>query len=217
MKPQLKMALLASAFPLSLVLATPGSATIVMAQASDFQGEEVLIDGSKGDTGLTIQGHTNQSHVAITYDGNGDMLEVQGTGQSFLTGPGDGTLTKLSYYLTNGGTFNNTEFKISDATDTIDFVITDNEGQVFNFNNVTMDPSGFIAFRGILGESIANVSFTVDNGGTFEEFRQLRLDVDEGTPPVPEPATWAMALTGFGLVGAMMRRRRVTATNTTYA
>jgi hypothetical protein len=76
-----------------------------------------------------------------------------------------------------------------------------------------MDSSGFIAFRGILGESIRNVSFVVDDGGTFQEFRQLRLDVT----PVPEPATWAMALTGFGLAGVMMRRRRVTTTNTTYA
>lgn len=212
MTSQLKMALLASAFPLSLVLATPGSATIVMASASDFQGEEVLIDGSAGDSGATIQGHTNQSHVGITYDGNGGTLVVQGSGQSFLTGT-SGTLSTMSYYLTDGGTFNNTEFKISDSTDTIDFTVTDNEGQVFTFNDVTMDPSGFIAFRGIDGESILNVDFTVDNGGTFEEFRQLRLDVT----PVPEPATWAMALTGFGLAGVMMRRRRVTTTNTTYA
>ena len=212
MKPQLKMALLASAFPLSLLLATPGSATIVMASASDFQGEEVLIDGTAGDQGGTIQGHTNQSHVFITYDGNGDTLVVQGNGQSFLTGT-DGTLSTMSYYLTDGGTFNNTEFKLSNTTDTVDFYVTDNEGVVFPFLDVALDPSGFIAFRGIDGESILNVDFTVDNGGTFEEFRQLRLDVT----PVPEPATWAMALTGFGLAGAMMRRRRVTTTNTTYA
>jgi hypothetical protein len=28
---------------------------------------------------------------------------------------------------------------------------------------------------------------------------------------VPEPATWAMMIVGFGGVGALMRRRRVTA------
>lgn len=31
-----------------------------------------------------------------------------------------------------------------------------------------------------------------------------------GTPPVPEPATWAMMLVGFGAVGYTMRRRRKT-------
>lgn len=211
MRSQFKYATIASALCLSLAaMATPAKATIVMANASDFQGEIVLIDGTAGDTGLTIQGHTNQSNVAITYDGLGDTLEVQGSGQSFLTGPGDGTLTKLKYYLTLGGTFNNTEFKISDSTDTIDFTIIDNEDQVFNFNNVTMDPSGFIAFRGINGESIKSVSFLVDNGGTYQEFRQLRLDVSPGV--IPEPATWAMMITGFGLVGGAIRRRRSTAT-----
>jgi hypothetical protein len=29
-----------------------------------------------------------------------------------------------------------------------------------------------------------------------------------GDPPVPEPATWMMMITGFGLIGAMMRRQR---------
>ena len=38
--------------------------------------------------------------------------------------------------------------------------------------------------------------------------------VGEATPPtagVPEPATWAMMIAGFGLVGASLRRRRRTA------
>jgi hypothetical protein len=192
-------------------MAMPANATIELAKASDFQGEEVIIDGDVGDTGATILGHTNQSHVSITYDGNGETLQVGGSGQSFLTGT-DGTLNSLSYYLTNGGTFNNTEFKISGATNTIDFTVVDDEGQVFTFNDQTMDPSGFLAFRGINGESIASVSFTVDNGGTFEEFRQLRLDV-VGAQPVPEPASWALMLGGFGLIGGALRRRRAPADN----
>jgi hypothetical protein len=169
---------IASALALSLaVLATPANATIVLAQASDFQGEIVLIDGAVGDTGATILGHTNQSNFSITYDGEGDTLEVGGTGQSFLTGAGDGLLTDFSYYMTDPSlTFNNTEFKISDATDTIDFTIIDNAGDVFNFNDVDLDPSGFIAFRGIDGQSIRRVTFSVDDGGTFSEFRQLRLN-----------------------------------------
>jgi hypothetical protein len=208
---QLKAGLLASAFTLSAVMAMPANATIELVKSSSVQGEEVIIDANVGDTGSTILGHTNQSHVSVTYDGNGDTLQVGGSGQSFITGT-NGTLTQLSYYLTNGGTFNNTEFIISDSTDTIDFVVTDNFGTETPFNDVTLDSSGFIAFRGIDGESIASVSFTVDNGGTFEEFRQLRLDV-VGAQPVPEPASWALMLGGFGLIGGALRRRRAPADN----
>jgi len=203
MTPQLKLALMASALSLSAMMALPANATIVLADKSDFNGEEVIIDANVGDTGGTILGHTNQSHVSITYDGLGDTLQVGGSGQSFITGT-DGTLTQLSYYLTDDGTFNNTEFKISGATSTVDFTVVDNEGQVFNFNDLTIDSSGFVAFRGIDGESISSVSFMVDNGGTFEEFRQLRLEV----APIPEPASWGMMLGGFGMLGGLLRLRR---------
>jgi len=203
MTPQLKLALMASALSLSAMMALPANATIVLADKSNFNGEEVIIDGNVGDTGGTILGHTNQSHVSVTYDGLGDTLQVGGSGQSFITGT-DGTLTQLSYYLTDDGTFNNTEFKISGATSTVDFTVVDNEGEVFTFPDLTIDSSGFVAFRGIDGESISSVSFMVDNGGTFEEFRQLRLEV----APIPEPASWGMMLGGFGMLGGLLRLRR---------
>ena len=204
MKLKVKLATAASALCLSLaVLAAPANATIVLAEASDFQGEIVLIDGAVGDTGLTILGHTNQSNLSVTYDGNGETLEVLGTGQSQLSGAGDGLLNGLSYYMTNGELFDLTEFKISKPSDTITFTVIDDAGDPFVFPNITIDPSGFQAFRGEDGQLIKSVSFVVDNGGTFEEFRQLRL------APIPEPASWAMMITGFGLVGSAMRRRRM--------
>jgi hypothetical protein len=203
---KVKFATAASALCLSLAaLATPASATIVLAEASDFQGEIVLIDGAVGDTGLTILGHTNQSNLSVTYDGNGETLEVLGTGQSQLSGAGDGLLNGLSYYMTNGELFDLTEFKISEPSDTITFTVTDDEGVDFVFPNIAIDPSGFQAFRGEDGQLIRKVSFIVDNGGDFEEFRQLRL------APIPEPATWAMMITGFGLIGGAIRRRRSSA------
>ena len=36
---------------------------------------------------------------------------------------------------------------------------------------------------------------------------QFRINAFSPTPSVPEPATWAMMIGGFGLVGAAMRRR----------
>jgi hypothetical protein len=55
---------------------------------------------------------------------------------------------------------------------------------------------------------------------TTQTLKFLSLGTPDGLPPiaaldgvsltVPEPATWAMMLVGFGGIGAMIRRRRHT-------
>ena len=55
------------------------------------------------------------------------------------------------------------------------------------------------------GQSIAGLSFTLANGGV-ETVKQVRITPAMGV--VPEPATWAMMLIGFGAVAYAMRRRR---------
>lgn len=195
-----KSAIAAGAFCLSLAVASaPANATIIITKASAFQGEIVLIDGAPGDTGGVIFGHTNHTNTSVTYDGLGQTLEVGGSGQSQIVGD---DLNRLSYYLTQGALFNDTEFKISGETDTITFTVVDNTGKDWVFDGEDIPSSGFVGFQGIDGQLIRSVSFTVDNGGTFDEFRQLRLTV------IPEPASWAMMVAGFGLIGAAMRRRR---------
>ncbi len=69
-------------------------------------------------------------------------------------------------------------------------------------------------------------SFVFTATGTSEVLSFLAVGTPEGRPPfslldgvsghagtVPEPATWAMLLAGFGLVGAAARRRRTVVTN----
>lgn len=52
---------------------------------------------------------------------------------------------------------------------------------------------------------------------TFSGFSSGTLIVSAIAAGVPEPATWAMMLTGFGMVGFGMRRRRKRAVSVTYA
>jgi len=77
--------------------------------------------------------------------------------------------------------------------------------QTFSFTGVqfsqfTLDPS----FTGL-----TSVRFTALGDGA-PEFLINNLVVNE-TAGVPEPATWALMLTGFGGAGAVLRRRRAVA------
>lgn len=60
---------------------------------------------------------------------------------------------------------------------------------------------GIIQFKG----SFTSISFTSNN---VEFWSGLTVGVEGFAGAVPEPTTWAMLITGFGLVGAAVRRRR---------
>ena len=68
---------------------------------------------------------------------------------------------------------------------------------------------GTVTFAGVTSNTaFTTVTFTGSqvNDGIF--FDRLRYVTAAATPVVPEPATWAMMIAGFGLAGAAMRRRR---------
>lgn len=92
------------------------------------------------------------------------------------------------------------------------------------FNAVPFPPTGTEPLLDLGGFAF---SFEVPMNPSYEyqlfqraskEFRGCYFELD-GTPDcvsvtvtgVPEPATWAMLITGFGLVGSAMRRRRLVA------
>jgi hypothetical protein len=45
-------------------------------------------------------------------------------------------------------------------------------------------------------------------GTTISEFKQDSINLGSGRPALPEPATWAMMLLGFGGIGMAMRRSK---------
>jgi hypothetical protein len=70
-------------------------------------------------------------------------------------------------------------------------------------------------YVGIVSHKLAG-GFTIGfDAGQFDPLgfggSNVILQTKIGTSVVPEPATWAMLITGFGLVGAGMRRRRLAA------
>ncbi len=206
---------LAGAVALSTLTASPALADIVMVSASSIQGQNILFNQGV-QTGTTVNGLTNstpQLGVDIRSGGatiraNGGQARVEGALNTATPNPNDTVnLTQFQLGLTNGGTFNELELRLfgGNAT-TASFSLVDNGGQTFTFNNQAITGAGRFGFRGINGQSIASVSFTV-NGAGIQDVRQIRLNPVFPNAAVPEPASWAMMLAGFGLLGAASRRR----------
>lgn len=155
---------------------------------------------------------TNGSQAYIFFEG----LNTAGQ-QSFLL-----------HYDRRGGLFNGGvsigsfginlaagEVLASVITDSLGLIATDLAG--INYTNGVpallrgLEP-GFLPFIGdstsVGAPNPIAVNFNLQNlGPTLDEVRFL---VNAAPAPVPEPATWAMMIAGFGLVGGAMRRRNVT-------
>ena len=204
----------------TVAAAAPASATIILVDASSIQGDNVLFnDGVQ--TGPIVNGATQAGTVVqftgatvnggTTIRANGGQARVEGALDSSTQSPNDTLgLSSLNFGLVGGNTFNNLEFNVfGGGATSATFNLTDNEGQLFTFEQALGDGSNFFGFKGIDGQSIANASLTFNGAGGIGDVRQIRLDEVRASPSaVPEPATWGMMLVGFAAIGAGLRRRR---------
>lgn len=127
--------------------------------------------------------------------------------------------------LANGVNFGNFSSVLAEETNSIGTVVLstalgfgdDRLGTGFFTNTNSSDLATF--FTSLAGGSVQYRLLDVDPGDQFYDFTQ---GVDGGlatvgTGPtvvqsaVPEPATWAMMIIGFGIAGASLRQRRATA------
>jgi hypothetical protein len=213
--------------------ASPAMATVTGERSSLDQGILVHGNGGAADVGTTVTGTLGGGPSApeiVYFDGSttatssttdsNDVRLQQGAGQAELTGAvisGQNfqDLQSGDIYLNDGGATNigmewiELAFTgVSSTADTITFTLTmlGEPDAVFTLD-VNHDPNGEnkYAFLAVDGESILNLHYVID-GGTADSIRQVRiLEVGQA---LPEPATWAMMLLGFGAVGVGIRRSR---------
>jgi hypothetical protein len=130
-----------------------------------------------------------------------------------------------SYYgfIQNGGSLNQAFVAAATGTFVIDFLVAGRNNQTFTgnllyevllngspiFSDTTVTGQPFTErttnpFELLMGESYS-LSF---HGLQFEGDNTAYIDGVSLSAAVPEPATWAMMLLGFGAIGFALRRRR---------
>jgi hypothetical protein len=208
----------------ALMLAAPAAADIIQASPSDQNGTTVHNNGS-ATFGTTVLGELGQgSGIDVLFTGtttdSNNLLLSSGEGQAKVTGalntgtsnPNDKFgITNFNIALENNALFDWIELSLT-GTGNVSFSLLDNMGNLFtsddtgNFIFDLTNGQNKFAFQAVDGQSIAGLSFTV-TGGKVETVSQVRIG-QAAAAAVPEPATWALMLVGFGAIGFTMRRRR---------
>ena len=207
------------------------AAAIVLPSAAS--ATELLTNGSFEDTGsatlqswggftfgpgfsLPLPGWTvNSGNVDVTTTGTvwgpaadgQNSLDINGweagtISQTFATVLGRTYTVSFDYSRNAAGAPDPATATVSAGGVTLD-VSAANDGSFGDAFNMVWKPDSF-TFVGTGNPTTLSLAATVEgNGGVF--FDKVSVDA------VPEPATWALMIGGFGLAGAALRRRRTLA------
>jgi hypothetical protein len=134
----------------------------------------------------------------VHYDGDPTKYaSVQANGASSFPTVAGYSLTSFSFYMGSPDDYNHVVFHFLGGGT-----------QSFNGPDIWGGPSfggdrtkGFRVYYDFNGRRVTSIDFSTESTNAFE-FDSLAGDVS-----VPEPATWAMMILGFGAAGAMLRRR----------
>lgn len=218
---------------LRLAVAVALAVTAVPASAVDFT-IGTPTGGNCFPFGCQIAGQTSTRYQQV-YDAGAFSGPVTISALTFTVASGSGALIEgpvsLSLSTTSAGvaTINTSDFNANvGANSTVVFadvlpaisggLLTLTFSTPFTYNpqagNLLLDLS-----RARIGSDFFGTFFQATNGGStlFSRAHNYGINtIGHGlvttfsttTPAVPEPASWAMLITGFGLIGAVARRRR---------
>jgi hypothetical protein len=146
-----------------------------------------------GDTTICCDSNNNPYNADAT-----GFESVEGGGTSTFTATDGYYLSSFSFYMGSPDQYNHIVFNlVGGGTTPLD------GDQIWGGSpNGNGDRSlGFRVYYNFNGLKVSSITFTSDQNA-FEG------DNFAGTLGIPEPATWAMMIMGFGMAGGMMRAKR---------
>jgi len=186
---------------------------MALAMASQAHAAVIITSGSFGSSGgvhsdpglsaTTVTGTVNGGEL-VTLSSLTDVIDTSGGGESVFAAD-DGSMQQFSIQFANAydavtfdifkPTGGQTAWTLSVYGTAVD--LTGFTPLTKNTNKFTVDGNGI---------GITNLTFTFTPGE--QDIREIRVGDKIITTGVPEPATWAMMLAGFGGMGALLRHRR---------
>ena len=161
-------------------------------------GNDVLVlNTTYAETNLTFNARSGNNALDIT--GAGNTSPADGVFQTVATTLG--RTYRLGFDLGNADGSGNGNYILPSSIG-----VSINGGAVQNFTNAAITPNGINYARQqftFVGTGMDTIAFT-NTTPVGDNYAGL----DNVTLSVPEPASWAMMLGGFGMVGGAMRRRR---------
>jgi hypothetical protein len=216
----MKKMMLASATALGLaVLCSPASAATLIENKpydplGDIADNQVHSLGGAQDSS-TINAFLQSTPDVSFFFTSTSNLESTGGGHATVTGNGgsggDG-FNDITLSIEDGFTFTALEVNLDGMAvfepfnAIVEYSVLGSNAFVLA-GEVTITNGSNFSLLASTGEFFDAVRFTGVDGARFNLIRQV--DVNAQVAPVPEPATWAMFLIGFGAVGYSMRSRKV--------
>lgn len=179
-------------------------------------------------TALTVTGWLNDDHTQLLSFTGTEQLVGLGSGQAAVSALDDLLDTAVTFALT-GATFNVITWNLEPLSGNH----PDDEATTVHVSYVpaggnspityTLDGNGqnFWGLYGDAGEQITTITWGpyFPSGNGIDNISQVRVGgvlpdvvINPNAGGVPEPATWALLLLGFGAVGATLRRSKSSAT-----
>jgi hypothetical protein len=194
--------------------ATTGVTTNGFENAANGTSNYILASGSYSQPGFTITQSTNNAFNTSADFGNSAYYYSWGSGDVINT-PHNGVMTitfasAVTAFALDLGSFYDDQNPATPccAASTFygkDVIIGTSQGNFL----VDLNSTQTLKFFGVTSET-AFTSFTI-TGATTDPTASTIVDNlrfgSAAAAAVPEPATWAMMISGFGLVGGAMRRR----------
>lgn len=188
----------------ALVSVSPASAAVTICLGGGCAGgnpaSNVLFSDNL--TGTSINATLNNAPGIVNFSSL-EALQTQANGQARIFAA-DGTLNNAFTISYVDGLISKLELNIDAKTAgkvSFAFAGGDSNGLLLTPYAIGANGSNFYnAFDG----TFKSVTVSFLDGATASDVSQVRVTA---IPAVPEPATWAMMLLGFGAVGASLRRR----------